>query len=92
MVPREAWCHSALPHVMDTQVKNLNEQIGPFMKFIRGYTVNHNSFVSEFLGLFHLSGVLLTDCGTDVFNLDLHSVLLLLRCGRGSQNENNEMS
>ncbi|XP_023593445.1 tumor susceptibility gene 101 protein isoform X1 [Trichechus manatus latirostris] len=75
MIPRKVWYNSAKPHFMNKCVKKGNELIGSFMKFIGGSTISHASLVPESPGLFHLNGVLLSESGTDIFNLDLLSVL-----------------
>uniref|UniRef100_A0A8C8SKU3 Tumor susceptibility 101 n=1 Tax=Pelusios castaneus TaxID=367368 RepID=A0A8C8SKU3_9SAUR len=75
IVPRKAWNQEESYKFMDKNRKKVNKEIGKFMKFIGGYVISHDSLVPESPGLFHLDGVLLSQSGTDVFNLDLLSVL-----------------
>uniref|UniRef100_A0A8C3FL87 Tumor susceptibility 101 n=1 Tax=Chrysemys picta bellii TaxID=8478 RepID=A0A8C3FL87_CHRPI len=75
IVPRKAWNQEETYRFMDKNRKKVNREIGNFMKFIGGCVIRHDSLVPESPGLFHLDGVLLSQSGTDVFNLDLLSVL-----------------
>lgn len=65
------------PHVMTVCVKKVCELTGSILKFIRGYTISHTSFVPESPGLFLLSEVLLSESGYRGLHPDLLSVLKL---------------
>ncbi|XP_019407292.1 PREDICTED: tumor susceptibility gene 101 protein isoform X1 [Crocodylus porosus] len=76
IVPRKAWWNQdEACKLVDDNRKKVNSQISNFMKSIGGFVIRHDSLVPESPGLFHLNGVLLSESGTDVFNLDLLSVL-----------------
>ncbi|XP_025057926.1 ubiquitin-conjugating enzyme E2 variant 3 isoform X2 [Alligator sinensis] len=76
IVPRKAWWNQdEACKLVDENRKKVNSQISNFMKSIGGFVIRHDSLVPESPGLFHLNGVLLSESGTDVFNLDLLSVL-----------------
>ncbi|XP_048340795.1 tumor susceptibility gene 101 protein isoform X2 [Sphaerodactylus townsendi] len=75
IVPRKVW-NQEVPHkMMEQSRQRVNREIGFFINGIGGSVIQHNSLVPESPGLFHLNGVLLSESGTDVFNLDLLSVL-----------------
>lgn len=75
IVPRKVW-NQEVPHkLMEKSRRRVNREIGFFVKDIGGSVIKHDSLVPESPGLFHLDGVLLSESGTDVFNLDLLSVL-----------------
>ncbi|CAI5763300.1 susceptibility gene 101 isoform X1 [Podarcis lilfordi] len=75
IVPRKAWSQDMSHEFMEKSRKRVNREIGSFMERIGGIIIKHDSLVPESPGLFHLDGVLLSASGTDVFNLDLLSVL-----------------
>ncbi|XP_038620735.1 tumor susceptibility gene 101 protein isoform X2 [Tachyglossus aculeatus] len=75
IIPRKAWNQEKPQKVMDKCRKKVNGEVGSFLKLLGGCVVKHESLVPESPGLFHLDGVLLSESGTDVFNLDLLSVL-----------------
>ncbi|XP_074853881.1 uncharacterized protein LOC142014737 [Carettochelys insculpta] len=75
IVPRKAWNQEESYKCLERSRRRVNRAIGKFMKSIGGYVISHDSLVPESPGLFHLDGVLLSQSGTDVFNLDLLSVL-----------------
>uniref|UniRef100_A0A8C7E2X9 Tumor susceptibility 101 n=1 Tax=Naja naja TaxID=35670 RepID=A0A8C7E2X9_NAJNA len=75
IIPRKVW-NQEIPHkVMERSRKILNEEMGYFMQYIGGTVIQHDLLVPESPGLFHLDGVLLSQSGTDIFNLDLQSAL-----------------
>ncbi|XP_028588842.2 tumor susceptibility gene 101 protein isoform X2 [Podarcis muralis] len=75
IVPRKAWNQDMSHEFMEKSRKRVNREINSFMERIGGIIIKHDSLVPESPGLFHLNGVLLSESGTDVFNLDLLSVL-----------------
>ncbi|XP_053249182.1 tumor susceptibility gene 101 protein isoform X1 [Podarcis raffonei] len=75
IVPRKAWSQDMSHEFMEKSRKRVNREISSFMERIGGIIIKHDSLVPESPGLFHLDGVLLSESGTDVFNLDLLSVL-----------------
>nr|XP_056707608.1 tumor susceptibility gene 101 protein isoform X2 [Euleptes europaea] len=75
IVPRKVW-NQEVPHkVMEKSRRRVNREICFFINGIGGSVIEHNSLVPDSPGLFHLDGVLLSESGTDVFNMDLLSVL-----------------
>ncbi|XP_033009937.1 tumor susceptibility gene 101 protein isoform X2 [Lacerta agilis] len=75
IVPRKVWRQEMSHEFLEKSRKRVNQEIGSFMEHIGGIIIKHDSLVPESPGLFHLDGVLLSESGTDVFNLDLLSVL-----------------
>lgn len=75
IVPRKAWNQEKPQKVMYKCMKRVNLEMSNFMKTIGGCVIKHDTLVPASPGLFHLDGVLLSESGTDVFNLDLLSVL-----------------
>lgn len=75
IIPRKVW-NQEIPHkVMERSRRILNEEMGYFMQYIGGTVIQHDLLVPDSPGLFHLDGVLLSQSGTDIFNLDLQSAL-----------------
>ncbi|XP_044281654.1 tumor susceptibility gene 101 protein isoform X1 [Varanus komodoensis] len=75
IVPRKVWNQDVPHRVMEKCRKKVNQEIGCFIEYIGGTVIRHDSLVPESPGLFHLDGVLLSESGTDIFNLDLLSAL-----------------
>nr|XP_034976522.1 tumor susceptibility gene 101 protein isoform X2 [Zootoca vivipara] len=75
IVPRKVWSQEMSHEFMEKRRKRVNAEISSFVERIGGIIIKHESLVPESPGLFHLDGVLLSASGTDVFNLDLLSVL-----------------
>ncbi|KAL7992135.1 hypothetical protein Chor_016391 [Crotalus horridus] len=75
IIPRKVW-NQEIPHkVMEKSRRRINQEIGYFVQYIGGTVIQHDLLVPESPGLFHLDGVLLSESGTDIFNLDLQSAL-----------------
>ncbi|XP_042302597.1 tumor susceptibility gene 101 protein isoform X1 [Sceloporus undulatus] len=75
IVPRKVWNQEVQHRVMEKSRRIVNQEIGRFIACIGGTVIRHDTLVPESPGLFHLDGVLLSESGTDIFNLDLLSVL-----------------
>lgn len=71
IIPRKVW-NQEIPHkLMEKSRKRVNKEVGCFVKCIGGSVLSHDSLLPGSPGLFHLNGVLLSESGTDIFNLDL---------------------
>lgn len=75
IVPRKVWNQELPAFLMEKSRRKVNQAIGRFIYDIGGTVIRHDTLVLQSPGLFHLNGVLLSESGTDIFNLDLMGVL-----------------